>query len=130
MDNQKLVIRIGQVLLFLNALLWLVAGTSYVFRLTPSGNAPMWMALVVGIGMLIYGGILVYLGFLLAQKRKFYFYSTVILLGLSIVLPVFDDFGMADLIALVPAICAFIYLLFKRHVFLGQVPVQPRPGTR
>jgi hypothetical protein len=126
MNNSKLVIRIGQVLLFLNALLWIVAGASYIFRVNPSDSAPFWMILVVGLGMLVYGGILVLMGLLLAQKRKAYFYTTVALLGLSIILPVFDQFGLADLIALVPVICAFIYLLFKRQVFLGASPIRQK----
>lgn len=121
MKNDKLVVWIGQGLLFLNALLWLVVGFAGIFRINSRTNVPIWVILVISGGMIVYGSILLLLGILLRLRRRLYYFSAVILLGVSIILPLFDDFGLADMIAVVPAICALIFLLFKKRILTDSV---------
>ncbi len=125
MNKSKIVVWIGQGLLFLNALLWLVPGVAGLFGYNPLTKVPFWVILVISGGMILYGGILILVGILLRLRRKAYYFTAVILMGMSILLPVFDDFGMADLIVAVPAICTLIFLLFNKKVLSDTTSRKP-----
>jgi hypothetical protein len=96
--------------------MWLVPGLAGLLGYNPFRGVPFWVVLVISGGMILYGGILILVGILLRLRRKVYYFTAVILMGMSILLPVFDDFGMADLIVAVPAICTMILLLFNKKV--------------
>lgn len=128
MKRAKMVVWIGQGLLFLNALLWLVVGIAGIFLIDPNSKAPFWVLVIISVGMIVYGAILVLLGFLLRLRRRLYYFTAVILLVISILLPLFDDFGLADMIAVVPAICALIYLLFKKRFLIDTELHKPASG--
>ena len=125
MNKVKIMVWIGQGLLFLNALLWLVPGVAGLIGFNPLRGVPFWVVLVISGGMILYGGILILVGILLRLRRKVYYFTTVILLGISILLLVFDDFGMADLIVAVPAICTLIFLLFNKKVLSDTTSIKP-----
>lgn len=119
MDNSKITIRIGQGLVILNGLVWIVAGIASLIRINQVAGTPTWILLVLSIGMLSYGVILIGLGIALASRRRFFFYASLALVALSIILPIFDDFGLADLLAVLPSVVAVIFLSFNKNNICG-----------
>ncbi len=118
MDNNQKVMRIGQGLMYFNALIWLVAGVAIFFRPRINLNIPSWIFIGMAILMLGYGVILIGLGIALGTSKKFFLYASVAMIALSVILPIFDDFGFADLLAVIPAAVTLIYLICKRRNLL------------
>lgn len=118
MDNNQKVIRISQVLIYVNALIWLAAGVAVFFRPRINPAIPSWIFIGMAILMLGYGVILVGLGKGLGTRKKFYYYASLVMLAMSVILPIFDDFGLADLLAVTPAAATLIYLIYNRSKIL------------
>ena len=118
MENNQKVMRISQVLIYINALIWLVAGVAIFFRPRINHAIPSWIFIGMAILMLGYGVILIGLGIALGTRKKFFFYASVVMIALSVILPIFDDFGLADLLAVIPAAVTLIYLIYKRTSIL------------
>ena len=118
MENNKKVMRISQGLMYLNALIWLVAGVAIFFRPRINPVIPSWIFIGMAVLMLGYGGILIGLGFGLGTRNKFFYYASTIMVALSVILPIFDDFGLADLLAVIPAAVTLIYLIYNRTSIL------------
>lgn len=121
MNKVKTVLRIGQGLMLLNAAIWLLVAVAYLARIGSMPPAIRAFAIATGIGMLIYGGILTFLGIKLGEQQKIYFISSALLLGASIALTFLDQVGAADLIALIPPVFTLIFLLVNRKVFNGKL---------
>jgi hypothetical protein len=117
MDNNHKVMRIGQGLIYLNALIWLVAGVAIFLRPRINPTIPSWTITVMAILMLGYGVILFRLGIGLRTRNKFIYYAVLAVIALSVILPIFDDFGLADLLAVIPAIIAFVFLSINKYFF-------------
>jgi hypothetical protein len=118
MDNDQKVLRISQVLIGLNALIWLVAGGAIFFRPRLNPAIPSWIFIVMAILMLGYGVILLGLGIGLGTRKKFIYYAALVLIALSVILPIFDDFGFADLLAVIVPAVTLIYLIYNRNKIL------------
>lgn len=114
MDNNLKVIRIGQGLIIFNALIWLVPGVAIFFRPRMNPTIPPWIFIVMAILMLGYGLILIGLGIGLGTRKWFSYYAVLGMIALSVILPIFDDFGWADLLAVIPAVITLIYLVHNR----------------
>jgi hypothetical protein len=114
MENNQKVMRIGQVLIYVNALIWLVAGVAIFFRPRINPAIPSWIFIGMAILMLGYGVILVGVGIGLGTRNKFIYYAAMVMLALSVILPIFDDFGLADLLAIIPPTVTLIYLIYNR----------------
>jgi hypothetical protein len=119
MDNTKKVVQISQGLVIFNALIWLVIGIAYLVRAGQLPGIPYWVILVMSIGMLGFGAILIGLGIGLATRRRFFFYAALTMIALSVILPIFDDFGLADLLAVLPAVGTVIYLSINKKTICG-----------
>lgn len=127
MNYIKWIVRIGQVLVILNGLIWLVAGIAGLMRaFTPSG-IPFWVLLVMSIGMIGYGGILLGLGIGLGLRQPVFYYAALIMVALAAVLSIFDDFGLADFLAVLPAIVTVIYLVVNKKTMCDGFVTNPRP---
>jgi hypothetical protein len=118
MENNQKVMRISQGLMYFNALIWLVAGVAIFFRPRMNPTIPSWIFIGMAILMLGYGLILIGLGIALGTRKKFFLYASVGMIALSVILPIFDDFGLADLLAVIPAAVTLIYLIYKRTSIL------------
>jgi hypothetical protein len=114
MDNNLKVIRIGQGLILFNALIWLVAGVAIFFRPRMNPTIPSWIFIGMAILMLGYGLILTGLGIGLGTRKWLIYYAVLGMIALSVILPIFDDFGWADLLAVIPAVITLIYLVYNR----------------
>lgn len=121
MNKVKTVLRIGQGLMLLNAAIWLLVAVAYLARIGSIPAAIRSLAFATGVGMLIYGGILTFLGIKLGEQQKIYFISSALLLGASTALTFLDQVGAADLIALIPPVFTLIFLLVNRNVFNGKL---------
>ena len=118
MDNNQKVMRISQGLIYVNALIWLVAGVAIFFRPRMNPTIPSWIFIGMAILMLGYGVILLGLGIGLGTRKKFFYYAALAMIALSVILPIFDDFGLADLLAVVLPAMTLIYLIYKRDNIL------------
>jgi len=119
MKKVKTVVRIGQGLMLLNAAIWLLVAIAYFAQIGSVPDSIRSIAIATGIGMLIYGGILLFLGIKLGEQQKIYFISSALLLGASVALTFLDRVGAADLIALIPPVFTLIFLLVNRKLFYG-----------
>lgn len=120
MDSTKRIVRIGQGLVILDGSIWLIAGIAGLTRTFQPSGVPSWIVLVISIGMIGYGGILLGLGIVLGRRRPVFYYSALIMAGLSVILPIFDDFGLADFLAVLPAIITIIYLMVYKKTICGR----------
>ena len=118
MENNQKVMRISQGLMYFNALIWMVAGVAIFFRPRMNLNIPSWIFIGMAILMLGYGVILIGLGIALGTRKKFFFYASVAMIALSVILPIFDDFGLADLLAVIPAAVTLIYFIYNHTSIL------------
>ena len=41
------------------------------------------------------------------------------MIALSVILPIFDDFGLADLLAVIPAIITLVFLSINKKILLS-----------
>ena len=73
MKKVKTVVRIGQGLMLLNAAIWLLVAIAYFAQIGSVPDSIRSIAIATGIGMLIYGGILLFLGIKLGEQQKIYF---------------------------------------------------------
>jgi lysylphosphatidylglycerol synthetase-like protein (DUF2156 family) len=118
MDKGKWVLRIGQAIIFLFALLWIIAG---IAGFTPGGysaSVPVWMIRAMAVAMLLYGLILVGVGIGLASRRKLFYYLAVGLLAVGGLMTIFDDFGAIDLLVLLMAATSVIYFVANKRWFV------------
>lgn len=120
MNHTKWIIRFGQGLVMLNGSIWLIAGIAGLTRTFQPSGIPFWVILVISIGMTGYGGILLGLGIVLGMRRPVLYYSALIMAGLSVILPIFDDFGLTDFLAILPAIITVIYLIVNKKMICGR----------
>jgi hypothetical protein len=118
MDKNRMVMRISQVLIYVNALIWIVAGVAGLFLQRINQNFPPWIFIGMAILMLGYGMILIGLGIGLGTQKRFFYYAVLGMIALSVILPIFDDFGWADLLAVIPAFITMIYLIHNRTKIL------------
>jgi hypothetical protein len=117
MDNNQKVMRISQVLIYINALIWLVAGVAIFFRPRINHAIPSWIFIGMAILMLGYGMILIGLGIGLGTRKRFFYDAVLGMIALSVILPIFDDFGWADLLAVIPAVITLVFLAINKKSF-------------
>jgi lysylphosphatidylglycerol synthetase-like protein (DUF2156 family) len=120
MENNQKVMRISQGLMYLNALIWIVAGVAGFFLRRMNLNIPSWIFIGMAILMLGYGVILIGLGIGLGTRKKFFYYAVLVMIALSVILPIFDDFGFADLLAVIPAVITLVFLSINKKSFYWQ----------
>jgi hypothetical protein len=120
MENNQKVMSISQGLMYLNALIWIVAGVAGFFLRRMNLNIPSWIFIGMAILMLGYGVILIGLGIGLGTKNKFVYYAALVMIALSVILPIFDDFGFADLLAVIPAVITLVFLSINKKSFYWQ----------
>lgn len=120
MNHDKKVMRISQGLIFLNALIWIIAGIAGLLRSKLIPGIPSWIIVVMSIGMMGYGAILFGLGIGLGTRKRFFYYASLAMIALSVILPVFDDFGLADLLAVIPAAATMVYLILNKPKLISK----------
>jgi len=119
-NHDKKVMRISQGLIFLNALIWIIAGIAGLLRSKLIPGIPSWIIVVMSIGMMGYGAILFGLGIGLGTRKRFFYYASLAMIALSVILPVFDDFGLADLLAVIPAAATMVYLILNKPKLISK----------
>jgi hypothetical protein len=108
-----------QYLFFFTAIVFMAFGVSSVFRVDPH---PDMKIIYMIYAVLMFGDALAMLacGLLIRARRTFIFWSAVTLLSLNIILSIFDQFGLVDLLFVL--LNAFILglLIIIRREFLPQ----------
>lgn len=108
-------VQITRIFFYLLAVLWLVAGVGYGYIVRYNGQAVYW---VMSGMMIVNAFVFVALGANIT-KRLIYWLG-VVFLAVSIFLFIFDQFGLADLIALILFIIPLIIMLAKRNEFIQE----------
>ena len=118
MNKKKWVVGIGQAIVFLFALVWIIAGGAGFTRNGYSGLAPVWIIRTMAAGMVIFGVVLAGIGVGLGYRKKIFYYLALGLLAASGILTIFDDFGSIDLLVLLMAAIAVIYFTANKRWFI------------
>lgn len=106
-------VQITRIFFYLLAVLWLVAGVGYIVRY--NGQTVYW---VMSGMMIVNAFIFVAIGANIT-KRLVYWLG-VICLAVSIFLFIFDQFGIADLVALILFLIPLVIMLAKRNEFIQE----------
>jgi lysylphosphatidylglycerol synthetase-like protein (DUF2156 family) len=118
------ILRLSQILLIGNAAIWILAGGAGLFRLESIQSVPIVVLILLAIGMIGYGLVLIVCAIGLNRKPRVFYILSLTLVSLSVVLPIFDDFGWADFLAMLPALVTLIYLLvFRKALSSGNQSV-------
>jgi hypothetical protein len=113
-DRNEYLVKITQGGFYLNAVVWLVLGLATWFR----AQNPM---MVVVICVLILGNVLalLWVGWGLGRRKKFFYLLGVALIWLNFVLTLTDEVGVMDLIVLVLNGALMVLLFLIRGEYLG-----------
>ena len=98
----------------LTALLWVVIAAAYLIRPALAGRHIFLLQWVIALLILGNAAVIVWLGHGLRKGRKRFYYLSLAYLLFNILLTIFDDFGIADLVYLVYAVALFVLLLLAR----------------
>ena len=98
----------------LTALLWVVIAAAYLIRPALAGRHLFLLQWVIALLMLGNAAVIVWLGNGLRKGSKRCYTMSLAYLLFNIVLTIFDDFGIADLVYLVYAVALFALLLLAR----------------
>jgi hypothetical protein len=112
-------------LIVLSALTWLSLGVLITFRLHPAILQSQAVRAGVASGAIAAAGTLAGLAILLTKRIAHAYYLSLAVLGMSALAVVFDDFGWADLIAVIINVAAMLLLIKDRSWYLGS---RPQPG--
>lgn len=104
---------IARALIFLNALIWLGVGIATIIQNPLTRDAPAWVP-VLSAAFVAYGLVLAASGWLLGRWRMGYILAAGLMI-LTVILFIFDDFGWVDLVSMLPALAAAVYLLANRR---------------
>jgi anaerobic C4-dicarboxylate transporter len=103
----------------LTALFWVVVAVAYLLRPWQTDNPMPIMKWIIAFLMLCNAAVIVWLGQRLLKQAKPFYYLALGYLAVNILLTIFDDFGMADLIYLLYAGALFVLLLVSKRKFTG-----------
>ena len=103
--------------LYLCALIWLMVGAGYALRYYADFVIPLWLVVLMTIGMIGFALLLIDLGLWLVKGGRQPYYASLVLLSASIIAVIFDDVGWVDVIATLPPLATVIYFLkFKQEL--------------
>jgi hypothetical protein len=106
-------VQITRIFFYLLAALWLVVGIGYIVRY--NGQTVYWvMSGIMMVNAFVFGAIGANI-----TKRLVYWLG-VISLAVSILLFIFDEFGVADILALIFFIIPLVIMLTKRNEFFQE----------
>lgn len=118
------ILHTAQVLIFLNALIWIGVGVANLI-LFPGQNVPPFWRLAIVAGFMIYGLVLGAAGLAVGRWQGRTAWGVAFgLMLLTILLFLFDDFGLADLLSMLPALVTAVYLfIYRRQLSTPQLAV-------
>jgi len=122
MKSEKAIVRWGQGLLIVNAAIWVGVGVAWLLRHDGAMALPPWLVWGLGLAMLSYGALLLAVGIQLRLKKRRIHLAAVLLISMAIIGGMFDDLGLADLLGMLPALAALIYLWIHKNTFSGAGP--------
>ncbi len=104
-------VQITQICFYLLAALWLVVGINYLGQ----SDGSIIFYVIAG---LMFVSIFVFIALGMNITKKPVYWIGIVFLAICIVLTIFDQFGLADLIALIAFIIPLVIMLTKRNEFL------------
>ncbi|GER81274.1 MAG: hypothetical protein M5U11_08815 [Anaerolineales bacterium] len=108
-------VQITRIFFYILAALWLAAGIGYVSR--SDGRLLFYVtAAVMFLGVFVF----ILLGMNIAKKPAYW--TGAALLAICIPLTIFDEFGLADLVALTAFVIPLVVMLVKRKEFQLETP--------
>jgi lysylphosphatidylglycerol synthetase-like protein (DUF2156 family) len=103
----------------LAALLWVGGAAAYIFRPMQTEATPALLKWIIALLMLVNAAVIIWLGRGLRRQSKLFYYLALGYLAFNILLTIFDDFGIADLVYLLYAGALFVLLLLSKRNFSG-----------
>jgi len=111
-------------LIFANALVWLIFGALVALRAHPALPAAPLVRAAMALTAFAAAGLLAGLCLLLARRSRAAYYPAIAFLSVAALLGLFDDFGLADLAALIIALLPVLLLLKDRDWYLRRGPAR------
>ena len=99
--------------------IWFVFGVYSLIRITEGSSSLSNFGWIIAGLMFVNGAVLIWIGRVLREARRFYFYLALLVLVGNILLTITDDFGIFDLVTLIIAISLLILLLVTRSKYLS-----------
>jgi hypothetical protein len=128
MAKRPVSVNVTLLLILLNALFWTVFGIIVLLGVhpgIPDQAIIRWAMAVLSIGCSIVEIVLL---FFLVRRSKIAYYLSVVLFATLSVLTITDDFGISDLLYLLPTTAALVLLVIRRRWFM-QLPPDQQPGS-
>ncbi len=116
MEKKLNTLRITQILLYINAVVWVFLGVFYSIH-TISHPVSQYMIVIL---MVINAAIFTWLGWGVGKKNPFFLYASYVFLGVNILLTITDEFGTLDIIVLVLNIIIIGLLISSRKQFINK----------
>jgi len=120
-DQTALMLKLTQILIFVNALVWLVFGL-LSFTLAGTGAGP-WRVILSGL-MVANAVVLAWFGMKIASRRAWVFFLGILYMAFNVVLSITDQFGWIDALILLLNLC-LLGLLFVTRQRLKRVEELP-----
>jgi lysylphosphatidylglycerol synthetase-like protein (DUF2156 family) len=106
----------------LTALIWIIVAAAYIVRPALTETPISLLQWIIALLMLVNAAIIVWLGHGLRKGDKLVYYLSLAYLLFNVLLPIADDFGLADLVYLLYTVALFVLLLLARRSFTGNTP--------
>jgi hypothetical protein len=119
-------LQFAQLLLGLNAVIWLLFAIIFLLRQTGDGSAQQTVFFIIAVLMFANSGAMLVTAWLLAMRRQIFFFFAIALLLVNVILTFTDQFGVFDLLTLLIDLLLLGILLARRTHFL---PAGRRPST-
>ncbi len=120
MTQQPLSFSVAVVLVFVNAIIWLVFATSLAgpwHPAMPEGGVIRGVMAILGY---LTAGVLIVLAILLVRRSRIAYYLTLSLLVVITIAIVVDQFGIPDLVVLIITVIPFPLLIKDRRWYFGE----------
>jgi hypothetical protein len=110
-------IRIAQILLYINAVIWLVLGIFTLLRLSqyyPESIFAVWIITILMVGN---AGMMLLCGWGLGTGHRLFYYLALTVLAVNIILTFTDQFGLLDFLTLLIDLTILALLIAGRQRF-------------
>ena len=118
-------LKLTQVLFFLNATVWLIFGALSVFRFTDDGSLTR---LVYTVLMIANAIVMAWFGVMIVSGRSWIFFLGILYMALNVVLSITDQFGWADALILLLNLCLLGLLFVTRQRMIQSAKASAEEG--
>jgi hypothetical protein len=122
LTHQPITVKVNQIIILLNALIWLILTILLAINKVPGLDELQDIRWVLAIISITMAAILLALNYYLLKHSLKAFYLTIAFFGITSILIIFDDVGLADVIFFIISLIPIILLIKDRSWYLQAAP--------